>query len=137
MYIDWTPDYAIGVARIDEQHQQLIAMINALYEKIGPDVSPSATWALLDGFNRYAESHFATEERIALEGRVPTAELNAHKQEHQAYRDRMGIFQHAFAQNEKRAPVQLMAFLSSWWLSHILVRDKELGRLINERQAHG
>ena len=52
MYIDWTPDYAIGVARIDEQHQQLIAMINALYEKIGPDVSSSATWALLDGFNR-------------------------------------------------------------------------------------
>ena len=137
MYIDWTPDYAIGVARIDEQHQQLIAMINALYEKIGPDVSSSATWALLDGFNRYAESHFATEERIALDAGVPMAELNAHKQEHQAYRDRMRTFQHAFAQNEKRAPVQLMAFLSSWGLSHILVRDKELGQLINERQAHG
>lgn len=134
MYIEWKDDYRIGVPRVDEQHFQLIRMLNELYQKIGPEVSPGCVWELLDGFNSYAETHFSSEERIALDGGVPVPELNQHKQEHEAYRERMRSFRHAFSQNDKRAPVQLMAFLSNWWLSHILVRDKELGRLICENQ---
>jgi len=134
MYIEWKDDYCVGVPRIDEQHFQLIRMLNELYQKIGPEMSPGSVWELLDGFNRYAETHFTSEERIALEGGVSARELNLHKHEHEAYRERMRGFRHAFAQNDKRAPVQLMAFLSNWWLSHILVRDMELGRLICEHQ---
>ena len=134
MYIEWKDEYCIGVPRIDEQHLRLIGMLNELYQKIGPEVSPGSVWDVLDGFNRYAETHFASEERISLDSGVPVRELNMHKQEHESYRERMRAFRHAFSQNDKRAPVQLMAFLSNWWLSHILVRDMELGRLIREHQ---
>lgn len=139
MYIDWKDEYCIGVTPIDDQHFRLIGMLNALYDKIGPETAPTGAWDLLDGFNRYAETHFSTEERIARDSGVPIADLIAHRAEHEAYRDRMRAFQQSFVQNDKRAPVQLMAFLSNWWLSHILVRDMELGRLIRAGEAaqHG
>ncbi|MFP5484348.1 MAG: hypothetical protein ACLGHV_01595, partial [Gammaproteobacteria bacterium] len=54
--------------------------------------------------------HFVYEERIAGDAGVPQGELNLHKREHEAYRERMRTFQHAFSENDKRAPVQLMAF---------------------------
>ncbi len=137
MYIEWKDAYSIGVPRLDEQHRQLIQMLNDLYQKIGPDTAPGNVWGLLDGFNRYAETHFIYEERIAGDAGVPQGELNLHKREHEAYRERMRTFQHAFSENDKRAPVQLMAFLSNWWLSHILVSDMELGRLVCQAQQDG
>ena len=134
MYIEWKDVYCIGVPRIDEQHAQLIKMLNDLYQKIGPESSPGNTWELLNGFNRYAETHFICEERIAVDAGVPLGELNLHKQEHEDYRERMRTFQHAFSENDKNAPIQLMAFLSNWWLSYILIRDMELGRLVRNAQ---
>lgn len=130
MYIQWKNEYRIGVPRVDEQHQQLIELINALYQKIGPETKPGDVWNLLEGFNHYADTHFATEERIARDANIPIEDFNAHKAKHESYRDRMLSFRRDLEQNDKRAPVQLMAFLSTWWLSHILVEDMELGRLI-------
>lgn len=135
MYIQWKNEYCIGVPRVDEQHQQLISLINALYQKIGPDTKPQDVWGLLDGFNRYADTHFSTEERIARDSNVPIDDLNAHKARHESYRDRMVSFRRDLENNDKRAPVQLMAYLSTWWLSHILVEDMELGRLIRLEDA--
>lgn len=132
MYIEWKDAYRIGVPRIDEQHQQLIVMINALYERIGPGTKPQDVWDLLEGLNQYADTHFATEERIARESNVPPAELAAHQTKHESYRDRMVSFRQALEQKDKHAPVQLMAFISTWWLTHILVEDMELGYMIRE-----
>lgn len=139
MYIDWKDDYCIGVTPIDDQHFRLIGMLNSLHGRIGPETVPASAWELLAGFNRYAETHFSTEERIARDSAVPLADLIAHLAEHEAYRDRMCVFQQSLAQDDRRAPAQLMAFLSNWWLSHILVRDMELGRLIRagEVAQHG
>lgn len=130
MYIQWKNEYCIGVPRVDEQHQQLIGLINSLYQKIGPETKPQDVWELLESFNRYADTHFATEERIARESNVPIDDFNAHKAKHESYRDRMVSFRRDLENHDKRAPVQLMAYLSTWWLSHILVEDMELGRLI-------
>lgn len=134
MYIRWKDEYCVGVSRIDEQHFRLVEMLNELYRKIGPEITPQDTWSLLQSFNEYAETHFSAEERIARDSNVDIAAQAAHRLEHESYRDRMANFRRAFEQNDKRAPVQLMAFLSNWWLSHILIRDMELGRLIREQE---
>lgn len=135
MYIRWKDEYCVGVSRIDEQHFRLVELLNELYRKIGPETTPADAWDLLREFNAYADTHFDAEERIARDSNVDVTAQAAHKLEHQNYRDRMDTFRRAFEQNDKRAPVQLMAFLSNWWLSHILIRDMELGRLIREQEA--
>ena len=139
MYIQWTNSYNIGVPRIDEQHQQLIEMINALYQKIGPNTQPHEVWELLEGFNNYAATHFATEERIAREANIDHGEFTAHKAKHQSYRERMLGFRRNLNEGDKRAAMQLMAFLSTWWSQHILQEDMALGQMIQAGAAanHG
>lgn len=135
MYIEWKDEYCIGIERIDEQHQKLIELLNALYRVISTDGKSGETWTLLDQFNQYADEHFYTEERIAVDAGIAVAEFEEHRAEHDAYRLRVKAFCQSHANNDKGVPVQLMAFLSKWWLSHILVKDMSLGRSI--RQASG
>ncbi|MCP5162329.1 MAG: hemerythrin family protein [Hahellaceae bacterium] len=139
MYIEWKDDYCIGIGRIDDQHRKLIGYLNALYKTVSGGAPVSQSWELLDAFNRYAEEHFSSEERIAFDAGIPSAELENHKAEHEAYRIRLKGFQQAYMNKDKMVPVQLMAFLSKWWLSNILVKDMELGRLIHDQEAkqHG
>ena len=134
MYIEWKDEYSIGVARLDEQHCHLISLLNALYTVVSNGGQDGESWKLLEEFSAYAESHFTTEERIAAEGGVPLGELESHKAEHEGYRNRVQSFQQSMSK-DKTVPVQLMAFLSKWWLSHILIRDMELGRIINYQQS--
>lgn len=132
MFIQWNDNYSVGVAQLDEQHQQLIGMLNQLYEEIGPEIKIDKVWPLLDSFNRYADSHFSFEERLAREYALPQNFYVDHRAEHEGYRERLGQLQHDFNQGNRHAPIQLMSFLSNWWLSHILVSDMELGHLLNE-----
>lgn len=139
MYIEWKKEYCIGVQRIDEQHQKLISLLNQLYTLVGQETNSEQnndkSWRLLGEFNQYAETHFNTEERIAADNNVPFSELESHKGEHQAYRERIKLFQKNYLSSAKFIPVQLMAFLSKWWLSHILVKDMELGKWINQNTS--
>lgn len=136
MLIQWKDSYCIGVARIDEQHRQLIGMLNELYRTIGTDIEPASVWHLLQGFNRYADTHFSYEERLAREHATPPAQFAAHRGEHEAYCERMARFREDFEKGDRHASVQLMAFLSNWWLSHILVLDVELGKHLNQQGVH-
>jgi hemerythrin len=119
--------------RIDEQHKQLIGMLNELYQTIGKDIEPASVWHLLQGFNRYADTHFSYEERLAREHDTPPEHIAAHRGEHEAYCERMARFREDFEKGDRHASVQLMAFLSNWWLSHILVLDVELGKHLNQQ----
>lgn len=135
MYIAWKEDYRVGVPAIDDQHYQLIDMLNELYESIGSNMPNDGIWKLLAGFNRYADTHFGTEERLAREAGIDPGIVALHHLEHESYRERLNALRLAFEKDDRSAPVQLMAYLSRWWLTHILVDDMELGRMIREAGA--
>jgi hemerythrin len=136
MLIEWKDNYCIGVARIDEQHRQLIGMLNELYRTIGTDIKPGSVWPLLEGFNRYADTHFSYEERLAKEHATSPTGLAAHIGEHEAYRERMARFREDLEKGDQNTSVQLMAFISNWWLVHILVIDIALGKQLNQRGVY-
>lgn len=139
MFIQWKDSYNVGIPAMDEQHVQLIDMLNELYEQVGPDIRFEDAWSLLEGFNRYAESHFICEERLARDNNLPLSVVLSHKTQHEAYRERMVSFHRSLEARDRNTVVQMMAFLSRWWLSHILVEDMELGRQIraNQEQQRG
>jgi len=135
MFIQWQSSYSVGVARIDDQHQQLVAMLNALYEKLGPDLIAADVWPMLDGFNRYADRHFQLEARFARDFGISANEFREHQAAHDHYRQRMQTFRHSLDNGDRYAPVQLMSFLASWWTDHICGIDAELGRQLVDRGA--
>lgn len=136
MLIEWKENYSIGVARIDEQHRQLIGMLNELYRNIGEGVDPAKVWPLLAGFNHYAETHFSCEDRLARANAIPQEDYAPHRAEHDAYRERMLNFHEDLGKGDRYAAIQLLSFLTNWWLSHILIVDVELGKQLNARKVN-
>ena len=62
--ITWTEEFSVGVVRIDEQHKQLIAMINRLIAEPQTTTRSETISDLLTGMTNYAQMHFATEEEL-------------------------------------------------------------------------
>lgn len=135
MWIEWQPQFDIGVTRVDEQHRQLVKMLNELYQMIGPDIEPGEIWRLFGSFNRYADTHFQLEERLAKEYSLVSSELQQHWAEHERYRQRMRGFARALEGGDRHTAVQMMSFLYGWWTGHICGVDRELGRKLGERGA--
>jgi hemerythrin len=133
MFIQWSDDYVLGVARIDEQHRGLIDRINALYFAIQPQPDNDRLHKMLRGFNRYAEEHFSTEEALAREQGVPALELAAHVAQHREYAARMNDFSERLERNDPHVSILLLAYLHDWWVNHILEVDRVLCEQINRK----
>jgi hemerythrin len=115
----WHPRLAVGIPRIDEQHQNLMAMLADIrrYELHG--ASPSSLRAALDAFLDLAHQHF-TEEMDFIE--TAGGRSSQHRVEHERMaRD----LEQRLAQCGAERPGRLIAnFLGLWLLDHIVTADQ-------------
>jgi hemerythrin len=128
--LEWSPSLAVGVDEIDAQHRSLFAQARRFDEAVRSR-EPSRQLEVLFGFLvRYAEEHFASEERLLLESGYPGAE--AHVREHHDFRRRLGsLIPHW--ESEGDSPALLLAlsgFLSRWLLEHVGASDRALGEYL-------
>lgn len=129
--IVWKSDYNLGVPEIDAQHQQLVMVINQLQVLLRkPHITCHDVFEMLSEFEKYAEYHFETEKRWAKRLGVQTDDWLLHQKQHDTYSVRMQEFRATLRDDTPAVLVKLAAFLGTWWLSHILVEDRELGRLM-------
>ena len=63
--VPWSEKFSVGVRELDQQHQQLIKMLNLLISTQGTTNTHSETISdILTEMTRYAQTHFKTEERL-------------------------------------------------------------------------
>ncbi len=126
----WNDSYSVRVREIDEQHQRLIALINALYEAMtsgrGKDVLSSTLSELVD----YTRSHFSYEEQRMRACQYP--DYAAHKKEHEALTERVVQLQKRHEMGEAALTVEVMVFLKEWLTNHILEKDKKYSPYMNK-----
>ena len=122
--VAWDDAFSVGFALIDDQHKELVAMTNELFNgckrgAIAADISFIKT---IRKAVEYAKTHFATEEDYM--GRVNYPDLDAHKEFHSQF-----VTQVAGALKEfeggSTAPIHMARFLKEWLLNHIAVADKK------------
>ncbi|HIJ61759.1 MAG TPA: hemerythrin family protein [Rhodospirillaceae bacterium] len=139
--ITWRPDFATGVAIVDDQHRVLIRLLGEAGSKLS-DRSPIEDFThIVEGLLSYAGYHFQTEAKLmgdhAYEALRPE-EANDHLLQHEAFADRVGAIHSGLKAGQRIAKTALMEFLISWLSNHILNTDKALGAFIADRQgAHG
>jgi hemerythrin-like metal-binding protein len=131
----WDHSLSIGIKEIDEQHQELVSIINqveVLFKQSmegGSDISE--THKIIETLSAYAASHFEKEEQLMTKFGYP--HLDEHMKEHEyfvKYVDDMTI--EKITQSEETALIQLFAFLSDWVVSHIKKEDFEYKAFINK-----
>lgn len=126
----WLPEYVTGVASIDDQHRNLVHLINGFGELVRDAMVPGAEAmeAVLDDLARYAERHFGEEEVLFADAGIDADSLTTHRAEHARF-----LAEIAQRQNEPRAAgtdacEALLAYLCHWLDDHILGSDKAMVR---------
>lgn len=132
--LHWKDEYAVGIPTIDEEHHQLVAMINDAHDAIEAGVEEKAAKQLIRDMKEYAVTHFATEELLMRDHDYPG--IADHITEHLDFLDRVRGSGKSFSgDNFVPGTVKILAFLADWLVHHILQTDHDLARYLKERDA--
>jgi hemerythrin len=130
--ITWTPDLAIGVEVIDEQHRELYAHVARFLSTVDCGRIEELL-DLLHFLGSYVEAHFRTEEDLMREVGYPA--LEDHAREHDAFRAmfRAVVGQFARYGDDPRVAAFAQGEVCGWLESHVRTTDRELGTWLHTR----
>jgi len=122
----WTSKMSVGVQEIDEDHKKLISVINRLAEDADKEDRKLAVRQSIAALLRYAEFHFAREEKMMTVARYPG--LAEHKIEHRDFVTKIKDLNRLFDDDPEGVTNfvrdTLLDFLRDWLNHHILIEDK-------------
>lgn len=135
MKIEWTDDLSVGVPEMDEQHKQLIALLDEFYSAIEQGEREEGIRNLFEGVDRYTLFHFSAEEAFLEQIGYP--ELASHRQTHEMFRREYLAAMERHEAGDRKAVRDLVAFLFSWLYTHINKTDKRYGLFVRQRAGQG
>lgn len=118
----------VGVAEIDDQHRQLVEMLNTLNRAVMSGRSDNELKALFEQLLEFAKLHFATEQSLM--------EIHHYqdRDEHQRQHDELTVqLGEIFRRFEDGDEIRLLQTTKDWLIGHIRHADKSLGVYLNDR----
>lgn len=128
MNIEWKDSYRIGNDRIDQQHQQLFTLANAVF---AATAQPEYRLAAMRLYS-YVRTHFADEEALMRSVNYPN--YPSHVQMHTAMISRLNAMSEGIGKNEFKN-AEINAFMNEWLLTHIGHHDTQIAEHIRQRNA--
>lgn len=129
----WSDEYSIGIDTIDEQHHELVDLINrvhtAIHERRGSTVLHEALDALLE----YTRSHFELEERLMQDCGYP--ELEQHQQHHADLIEQAVALRAKLNAGGVASSFELLHVLRVWLIRHICEADRRFGEFYQQQQT--
>lgn len=122
MFIEWSSKYELGIKEIDDQHRELVRIINSLHQMIKEKKTNDQMGPLFDDLILYIKKHFKTEEFYFRANQFPNELI--HLSEHQEFVSEISALHLRFFEGEDIA-FEVTRFLREWLLNHILISDKE------------
>lgn len=124
-YCEWKEEYSVGIRLIDDEHRELVELIDEL-ESASRTLDNQATLRhVLAELQRYVITHFTVEEELMRLYEFPGFEH--HKKIHDAFRDKINTIAEHFSEGEIEIVSPLMHLLKDWLTSHILTQDRQIG----------
>ncbi|MDQ6993322.1 MAG: bacteriohemerythrin [Mariprofundus sp.] len=125
----WNTNFETGIIAIDDQHQQLVSLVNKLANHVAYDSDQLTLNEVFTELTDYTIYHFNTEEAIWAKYMDP-AVLAAHQHTHQTFIDEVS----KAIQTQNQSPSedileQTLTFLTHWLAVHILDDDKRLAKI--------
>ncbi|GEM_PF-250448 len=127
----WTNHLTIGINEIDNQHKQLVSLVNQLHRAMKAKAGATESGKILEKLAQYTVSHFAYEEKLFAEHNYPDSEN--HKKHHQALVEKVTRFQKDFASGKAGLSMDLMNFLTDWLKNHIMETDQAYAPFLQEK----
>ena len=123
-FVTWDNVYSVGFEPIDNQHKELVKIINEIFDvcKQGDAVANSIFLKMITKTTDYAGLHFSDELKYIREAGFPN--VKEHKQMHDNFVETLSQSIQEFKEG-KAVPIELARFLKKWLLTHIAEQDKQ------------
>jgi hemerythrin-like metal-binding protein len=122
--LQWKSAYSVGIESMDDEHREMISLINGVYEKLGASPDPEEIEGCLDDIFNTISLHFALEERLMRDNSY--AEYDDHKENHEDLLDEIRDLMDAFVADPDSGARELERRLSGWFASHFSTFDARL-----------
>lgn len=120
-FLDWENKYMVNVEVIDQQHERLFEIVNAMYDSIVRGDEQNALADVLDELIAYTVYHFETEEKLFKEYEYPAYSI--HKDQHDDLTKQVLELQEQFDLKVVSITFEVMDFLSDWLKKHTTESD--------------
>lgn len=129
----WTDSYSVKVAKCDQQHQKLFAIMNELGDAMrigkGKETVGKTVSELLD----YTRTHFRDEEDLMKKTNYP--QFAAHQEMHKKFVADVESLQKQ-AQQGRANSIQVLSLLRDWLVNHIQKTDMQYSAHLNAAGIH-
>ena len=122
--ISWLPAFSVGVKLIDDQHKELLTLVNDMFNHVIGNQEAEQVYfrEIIQKAVQYIKVHFSTEEKIMIHTNFPG--YAEHKKAHDSFVLTVVEKVKDFEAGKKFALLEFTQFLKEWILTHIAIMDK-------------
>lgn len=131
-YISWKDDFSIKNAEIDDQHKELLEIVNQLYEFCDKEYTEK-TKSLMYQLLEHTREHFDTEESYMKQLKYP--QYISHKLEHDRFYNKVANFSIALEEGNDKLNSDFFKSFQNWFQNHLELNDKKCGEYFNQHLA--
>ncbi len=134
----WNPLFEVGVKKIDDQHKELVRMINEICTCVlSPDNYEETIANLFLSLIDYVDFHFKSEEQYYEQNLLPKSMLDSHKEYHAEFVIQVHKYKKRYeTEIDKHANLErILAALVMWLAEHILDDDMHLFLILANLQS--
>jgi hemerythrin len=130
--VTWDMSYSVKVARCDEDHKKLFALINSLHDAMLAGKGAQVIQKVVKELADYTEFHFSAEEKLLEQAHYP--DLGAHRVQHRVFVKKVQQFQQDLKTTTTGQAISVVTFLKDWLTTHIKQADQQYAAHLN---SHG
>jgi len=139
-HVTWQDSYALGIKAIDDQHKELLNIVNDIFSHASGDQHQEHLYfkEVIAQAVDYIKMHFTTEEKIMISTKYQG--YAEHKKHHEDFVLTVIKTAKDYEAGKRLTLTSFGYFLKDWVLSHIAVMDKkycDYFRSIATRKADG
>lgn len=120
-FFKWLPAYSVRIDAIDEQHRELVNILNRLFVAVSRREGDKVIAGILDALVGYTRTHFALEEQLMRLAKYPA--LAEHQEEHRRLLEKLDALCQKHMLEDKPIYFEMLAFLKTWLREHIQGED--------------
>jgi hemerythrin len=133
MAIQWTPNLAVGIEQIDNQHKELYRCVNQLLDACTQGKGRQVLGEAVDFLEQYVITHFRDEE--ALMQRFAYPKFNEQKTAHNLFINKIAEIKKTF--EKEGASINVIVITNQtvveWLNNHIIKMDTQLGAFLKDK----
>ncbi|MCL6473035.1 MAG: bacteriohemerythrin [Firmicutes bacterium] len=126
----WKDELSTGVNEIDNQHKELINLVNSLHASLSQGKGKEVVDDAVRFLANYVVEHFKNEEGLMLKHKY--IGYPAHKREHENFVNYFNslVSDYNAASNTSFLAINLQRSVVDWLVNHIMKVDKEMAKFV-------